>query len=159
MALAGQIIDVIKRHFISGMLVVVPIILTYIVLKFLFEAIDGILQPIIYRAFGYFVPGLGVITTLLLIILAGFFTRNFIGAWLYRRGDKLLARMPIIRPIYMAAKQLLESMTVSSAKAFKQIGLVEYPRKGTFALCFIAKPVELYINTDKTKYVSVFISS
>ncbi len=76
MSVLGSVVDIVKRHFISGVLVVVPIILTYIVLSFLFTAIDGILQPLIFGLLGYSLPGLGVVTTLLLIILAGFFTRT-----------------------------------------------------------------------------------
>jgi uncharacterized membrane protein len=148
-----------KRYFVSGVLVVVPLILTYIVLKFLFEAIDGILRPILHKVFGYYVPGLGVFTTLLIIILAGILTRNFIGARLYRMGDRLLVRMPIIRPVYSAAKQLLEAVTVPSAKSFTEVALVEYPRRGAFALGFVAKRVDLEINGEVRKFATVFVPS
>lgn len=159
MSSVNNIVTVIKRYFISGVLVVVPLILTYIVLKFMFEAIDGILQPIIYRVFGYFVPGLGVFTTLLIIILAGVFTRNFIGARLYRMGDRQLVRMPIIRPIYSAAKQLLEAVAMPSTKSFKEVALVEYPRRGSYALCFISNRIDLEINGEIRKFASVFVPS
>ena len=159
MSVANRVIDTVKRHFISGVLVVVPIILTYIVLKFLFESIDGILQPIIHNLFGYFVPGLGVFTTLLLIILAGMFTRNYIGARLYRFGDRIIIKMPVIRPIYSSAKQLLEALTTTDTKTFKEVGLIEYPRKGTYALCFIARHVDVELKEKKQKAVTVFIPS
>lgn len=159
MSSVNSIVGIIKRYFISGVLVVVPLILTYIVLKFLFEAIDGILQPIIYRVFGYFVPGLGIFTTILIIILAGVFTRNFIGAWLYRKGDRLLVRMPIIRPIYSAAKELLEAVTLPSIKSFKEVALVEYPRRGAYALCFISNRIDMEINGKIRKFTSVFVPS
>ena len=150
---------VIKRYFLSGVLVVVPIILTYIVLKFMFEAVDGILQPFLYRVFGYFVPGLGILTTFLIIILAGVLTRSFIGARLYRIGDQMLVRMPIIRPVYSAAKQLLEAITMPSTRSFKEVALVEYPRRGVYALCFISNRIDLEINGELRKFASVFIPS
>ena len=156
---ANNIVAVVKRHFLSGVLVVVPIILTYIVLKFLFEAIDGILQPIIYKILGYYIPGLGIFTTFLVIILAGVLTRNFVGAWLYRKGDRLLVRMPIIRPLYSAAKQLLEAVTMPSTRSFKEVALVEYPRRGAYALCFISKRVDLEINGETRVFVTVFVPS
>jgi len=159
MSVANRVIDTVKRHFISGVLVVVPIILTYIVLKFLFESIDGILQPIIHNLFGYFVPGLGVITTLLLIILAGMFTRNYLGAKLYKYGDRIIEKMPVIRPIYSSAKQLLEALTSTNTKTFKEVGLIEYPRKGIYALCFIARYVELDFKDNTQKAVTVFVPS
>lgn len=155
----NKIFNVIKRHFISGVLVVVPIILTYIVLKFLFESFDGILQPIVQRVFGYSVFGLGILTTLLLIILAGIFTRNIIGAKLYQIGDRILIRMPIIRPIYSAAKQLLEAISLPSVESFKEVVLVEYPRRGTYALSFISNHIEIEVDGTIKKYVSVFVPS
>jgi len=159
MSSENSIVSAIKRYFLSGVLVVVPIILTYIVLKFLFVAVDSILQPIIHRALGYYVPGLGVFTTFLIIILAGVLTRNFLGARLYRTGDRMLVRMPIIRPIYSAAKQLLEAITVPSTRSFKEVALVEYPRRGAYALCFICNRIDLEINGEIRKFASVFVPS
>lgn len=159
MSFINKIIAVIKRNFVSGVLVIVPIILTYIVLKFLFKAIDGILQPIIFKIFGYYVPGLGIFTTILLIILAGIFTRNIIGAKLYRTGDKILARLPIIRPVYSSAKQLLEAVTGPSVVSFKEVALIEYPRRGVYALAFISKRVKINTNGTERDYCSVFVPS
>ena len=152
----NKLMTSLKKHFVSGVLVVVPIILTYIVAKFLFETIDDILQPIFVRIFGYSIPGLGLITTLLIIILAGIFTRNIIGHKLYRIGDYFLERMPIIRPIYSAAKQLLEAIAKPSIKSFKEVVLIEYPRKGAYALGFLSNRIEI---ETKGKYVSVFVPS
>jgi len=148
-----------KRYFVSGVLAVVPLILTYIVLKFLFDTIDGILQPVIHKLFGYFVPGLGLAVTLLLIILAGILTRNYIGARIYKIGDRVLGKLPIIRPIYSSAKQLLESVTGPSVKSFKEVALVEYPRKGSWVLGFISNHFEISINEKQKKHISVFVPS
>ncbi|MDD3733114.1 MAG: DUF502 domain-containing protein, partial [candidate division Zixibacteria bacterium] len=159
MSVSSRVIDTVKRHFLSGVLIVVPLILTYIVLKFLFETIDGILQPIIFKLFGYFIPGLGVFTTLLLIILAGMFTRNYLGHKLYKYSERLLVKMPVIRPIYSSAKQLLEAVTISDVKSFKEVGLVEYPRKGVYALCFIARTVKIKVEDNLKNTFTVFIPS
>ena len=128
-----QLLNILKRYFVSGVLVIVPLILTYLVLKFLFDAVDNILRPIIEKAFGYYVYGLGVLTTLLLILLAGVLTRNFLGAQLYGLGERVLGRMPIIRPIYSAAKQLLEAIAMPSTASFKEVVFVEYPMRGRYS--------------------------
>ncbi len=154
--LFNKIVSTIKRHFVSGVIVVVPFILTYIVMKFLFETIDGVLQPLIVHLFGYSLPGLGLVTTLLLIILAGLFTRNIIGAKLYRLGDYFLERMPIIRPVYSAAKQLLEAVTKPSLNSFQEVVLVEYPRKGAYTVSFLSNRLEIETKGD---YVTVFVPS
>ncbi len=159
MSLASRILDTVRVHFVSGILVVVPIILTYIVLKFLFESIDGILQPVLERILGYSIYGLGVLTTILLIILAGVFTRNFLGARIYGIGEKILVQMPIIRPVYSAAKQLLEAVTMPSMNSFKEVVLVEYPRREVYALGFISNRINCDIAGALREYVSVFIPS
>ena len=148
-----------KKYFISGVLVVVPLILTYIVLKFLFDTIDGILQPVIHELFGYYIPGLGLAVTLLLILLAGILTRNYVGARIYKIGERVLSKLPIIRPIYYSAKQLLESVTEPSIKSFKEVALVEYPRKGSWSIGFISNYVEIENNDTKQKHISIFIPS
>ena len=158
-SILNKVTGTIKRYFISGVLVVVPIILTYIVMKFMFEAIDGLMKPIIHQMFGYDMPGLGIVTTLLLVLLAGILTRNFIGAKLYRIGDSILERLPIIRPIYSAAKQLLEAIAKPSMNSFKEVALVEYPRKGVYALSFVSKRVEISIEGKRRKFATVFVPS
>ena len=159
MLLLNETVAIIKKYFISGVLVVVPFILTYIVLKFLFETVDGILQPFIHHLLGYYIPGLGIFSTLLIIILAGVLTRNVLGAWIYRRGDSVLTRLPIIRPIYSSAKQLLEAIAAPSMSSFKEVTLIEYPRKGIHALGFISHRVEMSLNDEVSKYAVVFIPS
>jgi uncharacterized membrane protein len=148
-----------KRYFFSGVLVVVPIILTYIVLKFLFDVVDGILSPLLNRIFGYYVTGLGLLTTVLIIILAGVLTRNLLGARLYHLGDRLLRRMPVIRPVYSAAKQLLESLAAGTGASFKEVGLIEYPRLGSYSVCFVANRLMVLRDGRELEHVVAFIPS
>jgi len=160
MSLFRIVKGIIRRQFLSGVLVVVPLILTYVVLRFLFELIDGILSPLIYRTLGYNIPGLGIIVTILLILLAGFFTRNLIGARLYKYGDRVLANIPIIRIVYMATKQLVEAVSVPNIKTFKEVVMVEYPRRGLFAIGFATSRVRLENRGEEpVKLVGVFIPS
>lgn len=159
MSFTNEITANVKRYFLSGVLVVVPAILTYIVLRFLFDTIDGILQPLLHRLLGYYIPGLGLLSTLLIIILAGILTRNFIGARLYRFGEKMLTRLPIIRPVYSAAKQLLEAVAMPSMDSFKEVAMIEYPRKGSYAICFISHRVEIEKQGQRQLMATVFVPS
>ncbi len=158
MSLLQIVKDVIRRQFVSGVLVVVPLILTYVVLRFLFESFDGILSPVVERVFGYHIPGLGIITTILLILLTGFFTRNFLGARIYRFGDNILTRTPIIRIFYLAAKQLIEAITIPNIKSFKEVVMIEYPRVGSFALGFATARIKIDEVSQKN-LVGVFVPS
>ena len=88
------------------------------------------------RLIGYDLPLLGVTTLLLLILLVGVIVRSYLGHRVYSIGDRILARLPLIRPIYSAAKQLLEAIAGPSMDAFKDVALIEYPRKGCWSLGF-----------------------
>lgn len=154
-----MIIDALRRYFVSGVLVVVPIILTYVVLSFMFESIDGILSPYLRKVLGYTVPGLGILTTLLLILLAGVLTYNFIGSSLFRAGDRALRSFPFVRIIYMSAKQLVEGVTLPQRETFKEVALIEYPRRGVFALCFVVKRPRLVSGDGESELVSLFVPS
>jgi uncharacterized membrane protein len=152
--------DIIRRQFVSGVLVVVPLILTYVVLRFLFEAIDGILLPIIFHMFGYTIPGLGIIATLLIILLTGFFTRSIVGATLYKHGDRILARIPLIRVVYLAAKQLIEAITRPQIKSFKEVVMIEYPRRELYIIGFATSKTRLIKDGSvEQKLVGVFVPS
>jgi len=152
--------DIIRRQFLSGVLVVVPLILTYVVLRFLFEAIDGILSPYLEKFFHYSIPGLGIITTILIIILTGFFVRSIVGAWVYKYGDKFLAKMPIVRIFYLAAKQLMEALTIPQYAAFKEVVMFEYPRRGVYAIGFSTARIDYVIDDgERKKLVGIFVPS
>jgi uncharacterized membrane protein len=148
-----------KRYFLAGVLVVVPLILTYVVLRFLFETVDNILRPLIDKLLGFSVPGIGVATTILLIILAGVLTRNYVGTKMLRLWDNILARVPLIRPVYTGTRQLLEATTASSAGSFKEVVLVEYPRLGVYALCFVSQYVEVELKGEKRRCAVAFLPS
>ena len=159
MSVTGSMFDLLKRYFLGGVLIVVPFILTFIVLRFLFETVDGILQPYLHNLLGYYRTGLGLLTTLLIILLAGVLTRNLIGARVYRIGDRLLARVPLIRPIYSASKQLLAALTRADTDSFQGVALIEYPRLGVYSLCFISQRTRIEVNGKADDYCTCFVPS
>jgi uncharacterized membrane protein len=159
MSIAAKIKAIIKKEFVAGLLVTVPLIATYFILRFLFDALDGILNPLVQRYFGYNIPGLGAVVTILLILLAGIITTNYLGAKLYAWGDKFLVRTPFIRIVYTAAKQLIESMVAPSSKAFSEVALIEYPRKGAYAIGFLSGETRLQKGRDEQKMRLVFVPS
>ena len=159
MSAAANVWVQVKRYFISGVLVVVPFILSFLVLRFLFQTVDGILEPLLNNLLGYYRSGLGVLTTLLIILLAGVLTRNLIGAQLYSLGDRLVAKVPFIRPIYSGSKQLLESLAKAGATSFQEVALIEYPRQGLFTLCLVSRRSHMLINGVDREYCACFVPS
>ncbi|HOP05979.1 MAG TPA: DUF502 domain-containing protein [candidate division Zixibacteria bacterium] len=159
MSVASSISSIIKRYFLSGVLVVVPLILTYLVLRLLFLAVDGVLQPFLHQVLGYYIPGLGLLTTLLVILLAGVLTRGYLGSRIYRMSDHVLERVPIIRPIYTAAKQLLSAVAGPTINSFKEVALIEYPRKGLWAVGFVSNRISVGIGAQTRDVATIFVPS
>jgi uncharacterized membrane protein len=130
-----------RAQFVAGMLVVVPVAATVLILVWLFNSIDNILQPIVRAIYGDEIPGVGFGATLVLIYLAGVVARNVVGKKLIKYGDSLLARVPVLRMLYFGIKQILESFSYTSKSNFMQVVLVEFPRKGIWTIGFITNEI------------------
>jgi len=151
--------NTIKRQFLAGLLVIVPLIITYLVLRFLLTTVDGILAPYLQKALGYAIPGLGIIVSVLLILLAGALTRGVIGRRMIYYWEKLLISLPLVRTIYSAAKQLLISIAGPQSDKFQRVVIVPYPRIGVYALAFVAQDVDISVSGEQDQFMSVFIPS
>ena len=135
--LARRITGHLRGTMIGGLLLLVPIILTYVVLKWLFDAIDGLLQPAIEEAFGREVPGFSVIVLVLLIYIAGLEGENFLGRRIFDLGRVSLLRIPIIGTVYSSAKQLIDALSGTGTASFRQVVMIEYPRKDAWTIGFL----------------------
>ncbi len=147
-----------RRRFFTGLLLVTPLAITIFFIKFLFNLMDGLLGPVITRILGIHIPGLGVISTLVIIFLAGITCTNFIGRRLVQRGEALLARLPIVKTIYLGSKQLIEGAALPERKSFKQVVLVEWPSKSSQAIGFVTNTVNMEMgHGEKREVLAVFI--
>lgn len=143
-----------RAQFITGILIVVPIGAAILILRWLFFAIDNILQPVAESLLGYTIPGLGLGITVVLIYLTGLVATNVIGRRLIRYGESLLARVPLFRYLYTGIKQILQSFATSGEGGFLQVVLVEFPKKGMRAIGFVTS--ESRVESGE-KLLSVFI--
>jgi uncharacterized membrane protein len=135
------IMQQIRRYFIAGLLVWLPIWVTLLVLRFVIELLESgfLLIPQAYQPqnwFGLYIPGLGVVLSITIIFLTGMLVTNFLGRRLVRLGESLVGRIPMVRSIYMGTKQLVESLFSTTSESFRKVLLVEYPRKGMWSLAF-----------------------
>jgi uncharacterized membrane protein len=146
----------VRRNFLTGMLVLVPAAFVTIVVLWLFNTIDSILQPIIRVFFGREVTGLGFAITLVLIYLTGIFASNIVGRRLIMFGEWVVGRLPLLRQLYNAAKQAMEGiMGASRTKAaFREVVLVEYPRKGLRTIGFVTNEI---LDADGRKHIAVYL--
>jgi len=130
-----------KRYLIAGLLVWLPLGVTFAVVKFLVDFFDQTLQliPHDYRPetlLGFNIPGLGVVLSLLLILITGVFVANLLGSKIIDLWEAFLSRIPLVRSIYNAVKQIAEAVFGSGDQTFQKTYLIEYPRKGLWTLAF-----------------------
>ncbi len=131
-----------RRYLIAGLLVWVPLVITMLVIKFVVDLLDGtvLLLPADWRPenlFGFHIPGLGVLLTLIILFTTGIVVANLVGRKLVSIGEQMLARIPLVRTIYHAVKQVMETILSDSGKSFRSVVLIEYPRKGIWTLGFL----------------------
>lgn len=151
-----------KRYFITGLLIWVPLGITIWVVTALMGAMDQtlLLLPETWRPdvwLGVNIPGLGVILTGVVIIVTGLFAANLIGQRLVLFWEALLQRIPVVKTIYGSVKQVSDSLLSGSGMAFKKVLLVRYPHQGAWSLAFQTNiPAEVSGHLD-TEHVAVFI--
>lgn len=131
-----------KRYFITGLLIWIPVAITVWVLALIVNTLDQslLLLPESLRPehfLGIYIPGLGVILTLLVVFVTGLVTANIIGQRLVRFSEKLLARIPVVKSVYYSVKQVSDTLFSSNGQAFRKAVLVQYPREGSWTIAFI----------------------
>jgi len=119
-----------RRSFIAGFFVTVPLFISVAALVWIFDVVDGATTPIYDRLLGRRIPGLGVLTTAAVIVLVGAFARNVIGRRVLQRAEAWLLRVPVFRTIYAPVKQLITAFSPDNAAGFKRVVMVEDPRRG-----------------------------
>ena len=134
-------ITFIRKYFISGLLVWLPIWITVLAVKFLVDVLSKslLLLPARYQPdvlLGVHIPGIGVIITIAVIFLTGLLVANFIGRNLVTLGDAIVARIPLVRSIYTGVKQVTQTLLTPGGQSFRKVLLVEYPCPGTFSVAF-----------------------
>ena len=126
-----------KRIFTTGLLAILPLAITIYVFYLIFSFLDNLIGDLINAIFDYRVPGIGFAAGLLLILLIGFIASNIIGRRLLGYGDYFLQRLPLARGIYTSAKQIIDAFTVQGKNTFKEVVLLEYPRRDLYVIGFV----------------------
>jgi len=130
-----------RRYLVAGLLVWLPLGITYLLLRFLIGLMDRSLKYVPERFLpeawlGISIPGLGVILTIIVLLVTGLLAANFVGRSVVGGWESLMERIPIVRSIYSAAKNFAEIVFSDSGNAFNKVLLVEYPRNGLYTLTF-----------------------
>ena len=155
--------SLVKRYFITGLLIWVPLVITLWVLNLLVSTMDQtlLLLPPEFRTenwLGMHIPGLGVVLTLLIVFVTGVLAANIIGQRLVGFWEGVLARIPVVNSIYTGVKQVSDTLFSSTGQAFRKALLVQYPREGTWTIAFLTgTPGGDVANHLTGDYVNIYV--
>jgi uncharacterized membrane protein len=127
-----------RRRFVTGFFVTVPLVVSIVAFVWVFRFVDGLTRGLGEQVIGRHIPGLGLVATALIVLLAGMLATNVIGRRVVRRGEDLLLHVPLFRTVYAPVKQLLSAFSPDNEFGFKRMVLVEVPGRGV-VLGFLTK--------------------
>ena len=151
-----------RATFFRGLVIFVPVAVTVWFVTVLFNMIDGImspLQPVLENWVGTHIPGLGVVTFIIIVLVLGLLSRFIVGTLILKVLEKIFTSIPLVRSVYSATKDLLQAFSLGKrGKTFRQVLLVEYPRKGIFTVGFLTNEITMNGTGKPTrKMLSIYI--
>ena len=155
-SLGSRILGHVRRTFVAGTIAALPIIVTYWVVKWLFGVLDGLFAPIVDRAIGFHIPGVGLLISLAVFYLFGMVSANVLGRQMTGMVERFLGKLPGLRSVYTSAKQVIDTFSQGRGKQTQPVVLVEFPAKGHFMVGFVTHDIPAgQIHPDGT--VAVFV--
>ena len=153
-----------RGYFFAGILVIAPISITvyiaWLFISFIDQRVFSVLPPV-YNPETYLpfsIPGIGVVLMLVGLTLIGALTAGYVGKVFLRLSERVLNRMPVVRSIYGAAKQIVETVVSNKSSAFREVALVEYPRKGVWTVCFLTgRTIDQIGDVAGPRLVNIFV--
>ena len=152
-----------KRYFVTGLLIWIPLGITLLVLNWLISTMDQSLELLPSRLrpeslWGVHIPGFGTVLTIVVVFLTGLLAANFLGQRLVRFWEGVLARIPVVKSIYYGVKQVSDTVLADTGLAFRKVLLVQYPRSGSWTIAFqTGLPGGDVVNHLRGEYVSVYV--
>ena len=163
----GQFKKDARRRMLTGLLLILPVYVTYFVVKFLFGLVGGTLSPVIKKILQFYgvalpkssldefiITFLGLILTFISLYFIGIFAANFVGKAIILYFENLLTKTPIIKSIYSSVKQIIHSISLPGKQSFKRVVLVDFPKAGTKSIGFVTGATQ---HNNEKKLISVFI--
>ncbi len=152
-----------RKYLVAGLLVWVPLGITFVVIKFMLELMDRLLLllPVEWRpetVLGFTIPGFGLVLAIGILLITGAIGANLLGRSVLRVWEGFLARIPLVRTVYLSTKQIVSSLLSTGSQSFRKVLLIEYPRKGIWTVCFqtSAAASEIQSQLDK-EAIMVFV--
>ena len=153
-----------RKYLLAGVVALAPLLVTVALINWLIEISDKavLLLPDTYKPevlLGIDLPGIGILLALLFIIVIGAVTTHFVGSQLIRLINRFMERIPLVRTVYKATRQLFEAMFSDHSKAFREVVMVQFPQPGSWVIGFVTGESALPAASDGNPSYSVFIPS
>ena len=132
-----------RNYFFTGLIVVGPVSITVYIIWALISFVDSWVEPLLPaiwqpETYGLSIPGIGVAFSIIILMIVGAFVANLFGRTIIGFGEQLVGRMPVVRGVYGALKQIFETVLSQSHTSFQKVGIIEYPRKGLYSIVFVS---------------------
>ena len=127
----------VSRSLVAGSFIFLPVAITYVLVRWVFDSIDGLLQPLVHEFLGRTIPGVGLVSLLFILYLLGLIWRKRLGQRVVRTLQQYLLRLPVVGSVYGPMKKLIESLSSDSTAGFKRVVVVEYPKQDTWMIGFL----------------------
>ena len=150
----SNILQNIKSKLFAGLVTLIPVMLTFYFIQFLYITLDTISAPLVKEYLKFNMPGIGILFTLLFIYLLGILVTNFLGKKILLISEQIIDRVPLINTIYTTLKQLTDTFAKNSLEAFQGAVYIQYPRTGLWTMAFVSGDSE---NEAGTHYYHLFV--
>lgn len=157
----------IRKRMLTGLLLILPVYVTFFVVKFLFSFVGGTLAPVIKKVLQFYgvalprssldefiITFIGLILTFIALYFIGIFAANFVGKAIIHYFENLLTKTPVVKNIYSSVKQIIHAVSLPGKQAFKRVVLVDFPKEGTKSIGFVTSDTQY---NKEHKYITVFI--
>jgi len=151
------ILGSIRAKLLAGIVVTVPVVATILALRFLFRNLDALLGPWIGTLIGRSIPGLGLAATVLLILITGIIATNYVGRRVIALMERAFTGVPLVRRVYSASKDIVESATLSQRHLLREVVMLEHPRKGAYSYGFVTSYTIRHGPEEAKHLANVFI--
>jgi uncharacterized membrane protein len=147
--------NTIRNRIFAGIIVIVPLAITFYIFKFILSFLDSFAAPLIEKILKHHIPGLGILITLIFTYLVGLLTANVAGKKIVAFGESILSSLPVIKNVYGGAKQLIAAFSFAGKSKFNRVILVVFPRKGLWSIGFVTK--DFLFEHENKPMISIFV--
>ena len=147
----------IRRYFFAGLFVIIPLWGTYLILKTLITTLEGILGGVLRERLVFYIPGIGIVVLVALVLLVGVFASNFLGRKIVQLWEEMLRRVPVVRTVFNLVKSIVDTISLQQQSQFNRVVLIPFPNPGIYTVGFVTGEIEQVQKVTTERMLTVFM--